>query len=184
MTVKWLISGVGNPGEEYKNTRHNVGFYFADEFAKKVNITFKEEKKIFAEFAKTSNILIAKPLTFMNESGKAIRAILSYFHLNSKHLIVIHDDNDLPFGTVRLRTNGSSAGHRGIESIISHLKTENFIRLRVGIRGQQKKATPHFVLGKFTTQEKTILKKLRPLVFSSINEIIDTNHCHHQDIKV
>lgn len=141
-----IIVGLGNPGEKYKNTRHNVGFLGLDRIMNQesriMNIqylqSFKLEKKLDAEIAKlklgNTDIILVKPQTFMNLSGKAVKKILDFYKIKAeKDLIVIHDDIDLEFGKVKIKNSGSSAGHNGVQSIIDELGTENFIRVRIGI---------------------------------------------------
>ncbi len=131
-----IIVGLGNPGSEYQDTRHNIGFMTIDKLAKELtpeSISWKEEPKFNAMTTKVGEVLLVKPITFMNNSGVAVSAIMHFYKLKPSDVWVIHDDMDLPIGKIRIRQKGSSAGHRGVDSIISELKTDAFIRFRLGI---------------------------------------------------
>ena len=163
-----LIVGLGNPGKKYKNTRHNVGFLAIDEFRKSNDFPgFKLSKEFNAlisedVFNNEKKIILAKPQTFMNESGQAVKALTINYKLKTKNLIVIHDDIDLPLGKIRISKARGSAGHKGVESIIKKLSTKNFIRIRAGIQPKEGKPenTEKFVLQEFNRKEKKILKEL------------------------
>ena len=131
-----LIAGLGNPGAEYANTKHNVGFMLIDALAEHLNASaWKEDFSSSVAEARIGGekIFLVKPLTYMNNSGEGIGPMLSYYKLNSGDLIVVHDDMDIPVGTVRIRKQGSSGGHNGIKSILSHVGSEEFARVRIGI---------------------------------------------------
>ncbi len=157
-----LIIGLGNPGKEYEHTRHNAGFLCMDQLAKNLNLKLKLDKKMKAETAKNTEIILAKPQTFMNESGVAVRTLVDFYKLKPENTIIIHDDKDIPLGEYRDQIDRSAAGHNGIKSIIEHLSTQNFRRIRIGI------ATPEmekyddkadFVLGKFSQEEMKVLNE-------------------------
>lgn len=157
--------GLGNPGKKYKDTRHNIGFCVADKFRKINNFPeFKLSKKfnslISEGILNGKKIIIAKPQTFMNKSGEAVRALTNFY--KTKDLFVIHDDIDLLLGKTKIVKGRGSAGHKGIESIIKEISTKKFIRFRVGI--QSIKAKPKnaekFVLQKFEKEEKKIVKEI------------------------
>jgi len=161
-----IIVGLGNPGEKYINTRHNIGFDVVDEIAKENNFPkFKLVKKYNALISEKNNIVLVKPQTFMNESGKTVKRLskirprINYPRSDLGDLIVIHDDIDLKVGEIKIVKNRGSAGHKGAESIIKELGTRDFIRVRIGI--QPKKGKPkdieRFVLEKF--EEKDIIKE-------------------------
>jgi PTH1 family peptidyl-tRNA hydrolase len=158
-----LIVGLGNPGEKYDNTRHNIGFMAVDKLKQRLapDNSWEKEHKHEALVVKTTYksipLLLAKPLTFMNDSGRAVSA-LSHMHKISHHdIIVIHDDLDLPLGTIKVKKDGGSAGHNGIKSIIENLGTDNFLRVRLGIGRpeavtnyeQQQHKVVQFVLDRF-----------------------------------
>lgn len=161
-----LIIGLGNPGSRYKNTRHNVGFRVLDELANTQNLKFRSKKTLLAESAEfrsplKEKILLAKPLTFMNESGEAVLALKNFYKIQSEQILIIHDEIDLPFGTIRLSQNAGSAGHRGVESVIEAIG-QNFLRLRIGIENRKLGQAPDteiYVLQNFTKEEQNQLKK-------------------------
>lgn len=166
-----LIVCLGNPGEKYEDTWHNCGFMAADALAKKLGkspVNFKLRKKFQALVLKAKtggeDLLIAKPQTFMNDSGRTASAIASYYKIDPENVWAIYDDLDLPLGKLRIRQGGSSGGHKGVQSLIDMLKTERFPRFRMGIGPDQddpRKSIPaeKFVLRKFTGKEKDIVAK-------------------------
>lgn len=145
-----LIVGLGNPGSEYADTRHNIGYMILDKLAKELgeeSARWNEQDKFQAVTARIGDVLLVKPITFMNRSGEAVSAIMRFYKLSPADVWVIHDDIDLPMGKIRIREQGSSAGHNGVQSIINALGTNNFVRYRLGIgRG---KATGKIRLGFF-----------------------------------
>jgi peptidyl-tRNA hydrolase, PTH1 family len=161
-----VIYGLGNPGEKYLKTRHNIGFNVVDEFQKKNGFPeFKLSKKFNSELSEgilgTEKIILAKPQTFMNESGTVLKKIINNYKSPINNLIVIHDDIDLPLGKTKISKDSGSGGHKGVESIIKNLKTKEFIRFRVGIqpkRGKPERAE-NFVLRNFTNTEEKIIKE-------------------------
>jgi len=163
----FLIVGLGNPGRKFQKTRHNIGFLVIDEFVKKNNFPeFKFSRKFNALISEgkfnNEKIIIAQPQTFMNDSGKSVRALISFYKIINPSLVVIHDDIDLPLGKIRIVKNRGAGGHRGVESIIKEIKARNFVRLRVGIQpksGKPKKAEI-FVLQKFNNEEEKIIKEV------------------------
>lgn len=151
-----LIVGLGNPGLTYKNTRHNVGFMFLDELKRNYNLEFKLDKKLKGYICKTKikdeDIIFLKPVTYMNLSGEAVYSVCEYYKISTEDILVIHDDMDLPVGKVRIRPNGSSAGQKGMQNIITNLKTSEIKRIRIGI---DKGNDPiEHVLGKFSSEER------------------------------
>lgn len=161
-----LIVGLGNPGLKYKKTRHNVGFKALDYLQKENNFPkFKFVKKFKADISEgmfnEERAILAKPQTFMNTSGQAVKALVNFYKLDLKNLIVVHDDFDLPVGEFKVSENSSSAGHNGVKSIIHELVTQDFIRVRVGIKpsASQEMETKDFVLAKFTKQEKILIEQ-------------------------
>lgn len=173
-----IIIGLGNPGKKYESTRHNAGFMAMDALAENLGLAWENNKKFKAEIAKNDNIILAKPLTFMNDSGTSAATILSYFKLMpensdlSKILTVIHDDLDIEFGKYKISINSRSAGHKGVESIIGALKTKNFKRVRIGIKPEPAVKIPadKFVLQKFSGQEKNIIKKITPDMLLAVRD--------------
>ena len=169
-----LIIGLGNPGKEYAETRHNAGFLALDFLQKEFKgDDFKEEKKMFSEVAtgmvENEKVLLVKPLTFMNESGKAVRALLDFYKLSPSDIIVLHDDLDIAPGTLRTTDSSRAAGHNGVKDIIEKLGTQDFFRIRIGI-GHPTEVNgvciPHhdFVLQKFSEEELKNLTDLFPKI--------------------
>ena len=131
-----MIVGLGNPGSEYARTKHNVGFMFLDALAEKLgadNWKTKYDALVAEARIGTEKVLLVKPLTYMNESGRAVGPLMSWYKLAPEDLIVVHDDMDIPAGTIRIRRKGSAGGHNGMKSILYHVGDENFPRLRIGI---------------------------------------------------
>lgn len=169
-----IIVGLGNVGKDYEGTRHNAGFMFADELAAKEElapvdgkIEFKKEKKFDAEVAETiakgEKIILVKPTTFMNNSGQAVAKIMQFYKAETSELIVIADDIDLPVGMVRIRLHGSSGGHKGIQSVIDNMKTDEFARIRIGVNSLDENRrtyeTNRFVLARPSKREQPILEQ-------------------------
>ncbi|GAJ27394.1 peptidyl-tRNA hydrolase [Liquorilactobacillus sucicola DSM 21376 = JCM 15457] len=157
-----LIVGLGNIGKKYEGTKHNVGFMTVDKFAEQNGVSFtktKCESEIAELFLNGEKILLAKPTTYMNESGRSVGPLLDYFGIDVANFIVIHDDMDLPVGQLRLRQKGSAGGHNGIKSIIAHLGTQNFKRIRIGIDHPQKQNVVDWVLSKFPAQQEKQLEE-------------------------
>jgi len=149
-----IIAGLGNPEPKYQNTPHNIGFEVIDEFAKENNFPeFKLSKKFNALISEKGDILLVKPQTYMNESGKSFKKIR--LGRTSAELIVIHDDIDLPLGKIKISKNRGSAGHKGVESIIKELRTNDFIRIRIGVSKEKKPD----VLTKFKKENKELIEK-------------------------
>ncbi len=157
-----LIVGLGNPGKQYENTRHNIGFLVIDKLSEQLNIRLDQAKfkGIFGMGnVEGEKILLLKPLTFMNLSGESIRAVMDYYQVQIEDLVVIYDDLDLPIGRIRLRQQGSAGGHNGIKSTIAHLSTQNFNRIRVGIdRPKNGMNVADYVLGRFTKDERLMME--------------------------
>jgi PTH1 family peptidyl-tRNA hydrolase len=132
-----VIVGLGNPGAKYTETRHNAGFWFVEAVARKYGAVFRPEKKFHGEVAKISlqgnDIWLLKPETFMNRSGLAVKSLLSFYQFSAEHLLVAHDEIDLPPGTTKLKTGGGHGGHNGLRDIISQLGSKDFHRLRIGV---------------------------------------------------
>ena len=172
-----LIVGLGNYGQEYKLTRHNVGFIFLDEYFKQNKIVDvrNKYKSEFVELNKNGEkIFFQKPLTYMNLSGEAISEVIRFYKLDPKtDLFVIYDDMDLPIGKLKIRKDGSPAGHNGIKSIIQHVGGE-FCRIKYGIgKARNKEETIGHVLGKFTEEERNILRESKEIIFDLLEDIIN-----------
>lgn len=156
----FLIVGLGNPGKKYERTRHNLGFHVIDLLSERhqINVTKQAHHALIGEGSiGTQKVVLAKPQTYMNESGRAVQALLSWHKVSTDHLVVVCDDLDLPPGTLRLRTRGSSAGHKGVQSIIDTISTQAFPRLRLGVGKVPKTQTNQHVLGNAPQHEKNLL---------------------------
>jgi PTH1 family peptidyl-tRNA hydrolase len=172
-----LIVGLGNPGQEYSLTRHNVGFMAVEELAKRWGITSWRSKSDahIAEYRGAEPILLVKPQTYMNLSGTAVSALLRWHKLSVEDVIVIYDDLDLAVGKLRIRGQGGAGGHRGIESLLVHLGKDTFARVRIGIgRPPQGWETANYVLGRFSNEEQ-------PLVAETIIKSAEAVECILKD---
>lgn len=174
LVIPQLIVGLGNPGTKYAQTRHNVGFDSLDSLAKRWQISLSARQQfqgIYGEGIGSNNtkIRLLKPQTFMNLSGQSVRATIDWFKLSPASVLVVYDDLDLPLGKIRLRLSGSAGGHNGMKSIISHLGTQNFPRVRIGI-GQSAgdRDTISHVLGKFSGAEAPVVNEVIYLVNDAI----------------
>ena len=173
ITFMKIIVGLGNPGEKYIQTRHNTGFRVIDILALKLEIKLKKRLLKGYELGKTiyngKPLFLVKPLTYMNNSGRIISDILNYTHLNSDELVVICDNLDLPIGTVKMKVKGSSAGHKGLASIIRHLSTEQFMRIYIGIgKPENRYETVSYVLGVPLKNEMLLQRKAEEIAAESI----------------
>jgi PTH1 family peptidyl-tRNA hydrolase len=161
-----LIVGLGNPGGQYTDTRHNIGFMIVDHLSHELgneSVEWENDSKHKAMIAKTGDVILVKPLTYMNDSGVAVYALMNFYKLTSSDVWVIHDDIDLPLGKIRIRQKGGTAGHNGVTSILEHLKSDAFVRFRMGV-GRGKESTHRsvvaFVLSRFKQSEAGSLKHL------------------------
>lgn len=178
-----LVIGLGNPGREYDNTRHNVGFEVVDSLARQSGAAWSVEKKWEAEVARTANALLVKPQTYMNLSGKAVSAICRFHKIEASEILVVYDDVDLDLGRLRFRASGSAAGHNGVKSLIQSLGTQNFARLKFGI-GRTGNSVPEgakggvggdlsgYVLGKFSGSEREELEKRVARAADAVNNAL------------
>lgn len=170
-----LIVGLGNPGGQYESTRHNIGFMVVDKLARELattGATWKEDRARKAWVAAAGDVILAKPLTYMNNSGIGVGALIRYYKISADDLWVVHDDIDLPLGKIRIRESGGTGGHHGIESIIAAVKTDKFVRFRLGIgrakeapadareRNLHHRSVIRYVLSRFTRSEAGSLKHL------------------------
>lgn len=155
-----LIAGLGNIGDKYCFTRHNAGFMVLDKLALDNNFSFREENKLKCFLAKSGDIIYIKPTTFMNLSGEAVRAVMDYYKINVKDILIVYDDIALDLGRIRFRANGSDGGHNGIKSIIKHVGTKEFDRLKIGIGPQPNIPSENFVLQNFPKEQLKELKEI------------------------
>ena len=170
----FLIVGLGNPGIQYENTRHKIGFKVIDNIAKEYNIEINRQKFncVYGEgFINGEKVILLKPTTYMNLSGESIREVVDFYKLTCEDIVVIYDDISLDVGRLRIREKGSAGGHNGIKSIIAHLGTDVFPRIKVGV-GQPNVDLVNYVLGKFTDEEMEVLSESIDASTKAVSEII------------
>ncbi|MFU2163404.1 aminoacyl-tRNA hydrolase [Streptococcus pluranimalium] len=172
-----LIVGLGNPGSKYDNTRHNVGFMAVDTIVKELDLTFTEDKTfkayVTSGFIEGEKVYLIKPTTFMNNSGIAVKALLTYYNIAIEDLMVIYDDLDMAVGKIRFRQKGSAGGHNGIKSIIAHIGTQEFDRIKIGIgRPQNGMTVINHVLGKFSSEEMITIDNTLDKVDKAVNDYL------------
>jgi PTH1 family peptidyl-tRNA hydrolase len=173
--MSFLIAGLGNIGEEYEDTRHNIGFRIADEIARVNKTTFSVERlAFFAEYrSRGKNIYLVKPTTYMNLSGKAVRYWMNELKITPQNLLVVLDDLSIPFGTVRIRTKGSDGGHNGLKDIDATLGNGNYPRLRFGIGNEFSKGKQvDYVLGKWSKDEQKTLDERITVACEAVNSFM------------
>lgn len=164
----FLIAGLGNIGNEYEFTRHNIGFMVIDSMARKLTSSTINKSNFNADVLKSGNNLLVKPKTYMNNSGQSVVAIKDYYKILNEEIIVIHDDLDLPFGTVKFKIGGSHGGHNGLKSLDAHIGKE-YIRIRIGIgKPTDKNNVVNHVLSNFSKEE---LNKLEDIIAHTLNAI-------------
>ena len=171
-----MIVGLGNPGLEYRNTRHNIGFMVVNNYVSKNNLG-KFSTKFNGQYIKSSinneSFILVKPLSYMNLSGDVVKKYSDYFKISPEDILVIHDDMDLSCGRIKLKNNGSSGGHNGIKDIIEKLNTENFKRFKIGIDKAKEIDTSSYVLGKFKDTEMEKINKILSFSDDVINDFIN-----------
>lgn len=168
-----MIVGLGNPGKEYENTRHNVGFLFIDNFAKSHGVLIDKKKfnGLYAEiFINNEKVILLKPLSYMNLSGNVVKKFVDYFDISVSDILVISDDLALDFGKFRLRLFGSSGGHNGLKNIEQMLGSNKFKRFRVGISSDKNMDTKDYVLGRFNFNEHNKLMEVMPCSIDVLND--------------
>ena len=173
----FLIVGLGNPGKEYENTRHNIGFDAIDKIAGKYNIELNriKFKGVYGEgFIGGEKVILLKPTTYMNLSGESLRAIMDFYKLSNEDVLVLYDDISLEVGRIRIREKGSAGGHNGIKSIIAHLGSDIFSRIKIGV-GQPKSDLVNHVLGKFSKEEREVLEETLNAITDSVEVVIKTD---------
>jgi PTH1 family peptidyl-tRNA hydrolase len=166
MGRKVLIVGLGNPGKEYEKTRHNAGFMAVDFFANRKMFGFQEKFNGYIAKLKIgdNDVYFLKPLTYMNLSGQSIIQVVNFYKIDKSEIVIIHDDLDLPVGEVKYKTKGGSGGHNGLKSIIQHLGTQDFKRVKIGVGKPVEMTVVDYVLGKFSKEDR-----------SMIDNVIETN---------
>lgn len=175
-----MIVGLGNPGSKYNDTKHNIGFMAVERIVKNLDVNFTEDKNFKAEigsdFINGEKIYFIKPTTFMNNSGIAVKALLTYYNISIKDMIIIYDDLDMEVGKIRFRQKGSAGGHNGIKSIIAHLGTQEFDRIKVGIgRPNGRMTVINHVLGKFDKNDEIMILNTLDKVDNAVNYYLQTN---------
>ena len=173
-----MIVGLGNPGKEYENTRHNIGYIFIDALADKLGVSI-DKKKFNGLYTETiinnEKILLVKPLSYMNLSGEVVEKFVNFYKIDIKDILIINDDLDLDVGRIRLRSKGSSGGHNGLKNIALHLNTEDFKRLKIGISNNKQIDTKDYVLGKFTKEDKVIVSNLKSTITELLIDFVNTD---------
>jgi PTH1 family peptidyl-tRNA hydrolase len=165
-----LVAGLGNPGPEYAATRHNIGFMVADQLAAQFGSTWERSTKWDALSAKCGEVLLAKPLSFINRSGYPLLAIAQFYKIEPREILVMLDDMALPLGRLRLRASGGSGGHNGLDSVILQFGTEEIPRLRIGIGEAPRAGSVDYLLSRFFDEEK-------PIVRSAIDRAVEAVKC-------
>lgn len=169
-----LIVGLGNPGKEYKNTRHNIGFNLLDSIANKYNYSFKVDNKFNCEISDAvingEKIILVKPLSFMNLSGIVVNKIKSFYNIDINDILVIQDDLDMEFGKIRIVYDSSSGGHNGIKNISECLGSQKYTRLKIGISNNKGIDTKDYVLGKFSKED---INYLESIIYDKLDNIIN-----------
>ncbi|MDO8619634.1 MAG: aminoacyl-tRNA hydrolase [Candidatus Daviesbacteria bacterium] len=178
-----LIVGLGNPGEEHEKTRHNLGFMVVEELVKKIGAgNWSENKNLKSEVVKTLDLIIAKPQTYMNNSGMGVKLLADYFKVGVEDIIIVHDELDLPLGKIKVRSGGAAAGHHGVESIIKALNDDKFIRVRLGIGNLRTQSAEHgashidpnhYVLESFMAGEKSKVKHLLKQAVETVELLLE-----------
>lgn len=174
--VEFLVVGLGNPGEEYEHTPHNVGFQVVDRLAEAhaIRVTRKEnDARVGLGTIRGKRVAVAKPQTYMNESGRAVKGLLGRYELEPDRLVVVYDELDLPWGSLRIRPQGSAAGHNGMKSVIAHLGTQNFARIRVGVdRGREGGRGAGYLLGRLKRSQKQEMEEMAGRAADAVETII------------
>ena len=177
MSDHYVIVGLGNPGAKYAETRHNAGFWFLDLLAKSSGAVFRTQSKFHAELAKTSlyghDCILVKPMTFMNHSGLAVRAVVDYFKTPSDRLLIAYDELDLPPGVVRLKQGGGHGGHNGLRDIFRHNRDHEFLRLRIGIgHPGHKDAVTGYVLSRPSAEQELLTRRVISDAADEMREVL------------
>jgi PTH1 family peptidyl-tRNA hydrolase len=173
---EFLVVGLGNPGEEYEFTPHNLGFLAIDSLAgsNAVRVTRKEcDARVGTGLIRGKRVALAKPQTFMNESGRAVNGLLGRFEVELDRLIVVYDELDLPWGTLRIKPNGSAAGHKGMKSVIAHVGTQNIVRVRMGVdRGREGGRGADFLLSRPSRSQKQEMEEMAVRAAEAVESIL------------
>lgn len=168
-----LIVGLGNPGREYENTRHNVGFQIIDLFALKNHVLISKEKfnGLYGEIMiQGEKVILLKPQSYMNLSGEVVRKFVDFFKIPISNVLILSDDLDLPLGTFRIKKKGSSGGHNGLKNIEMHLGTQEYSRIKIGISNNKNIDTKDYVLGSFSREEQVLLNEIKESVTEALSD--------------
>ncbi|MFN3407326.1 MAG: aminoacyl-tRNA hydrolase [Caldimicrobium sp.] len=169
----WIYCGLGNPGKEYEDTRHNFGFLVVSQFAKRHKLNFRLEPSLESEIAQYDNLaILVKPQTFMNLSGRAVKKILQKYNESLSNLLVIYDDLNLPLGKIKLLPKGGAGGHKGVLSIIEALQSKDFPRLKLGIGRPEKDSSRDYVLSPFSEMEGPVVQKVIEVALQTLESIL------------
>lgn len=173
-----LVVGLGNPGREYDNTRHNVGFMAIDRIVSALGLSFDRNKfngSYCTGIISGEKIIFLKPLEYMNLSGNVIRRFIDFFDISFSDILIIHDDLDMDVGRIKLRPRGGSGGHNGLKNIESNLGTQEYSRVKIGISNNKKYDTKDYVLGKFSKDELDIMNKTFDMIPDLFNDYLSMN---------
>ena len=176
-----LIIGLGNPGKEYENTRHNTGFMVLDRLSEKLNIEMTQNKfkGLYGKSKyKGEDVILLKPQTYMNLSGESVRQVMDFFKINQEDILVIYDDLDMPVGKLRFRQSGSAGGHNGIKNIIAHLNSQDFKRIRVGIDRHKYMNVADYVLSRFSKVESEAIEQGIENAANAVLDYLDNDFNH------
>jgi len=168
-----LVAGLGNPGAEYERTRHNIGFAVLDRLAADAKVDWQREQKWGAYWARVGDVFLLKPMTYMNRSGQPLQAVAQFYKIEPREMLVVFDDMALELGRLRIRLEGGTGGHNGIDSIITTLGTDQIARLRVGIGAAPSAGAVDYVLGKFFDEEKPVVEKAVTRAAEAVKWAID-----------
>jgi peptidyl-tRNA hydrolase, PTH1 family len=174
---RWLIAGLGNPGRDYAANRHNLGFMVADLLADRMGVSFRRTRQqALAASGKLAGhtVILAKPMSYMNASGGPVAMVGGYYKIPAEQIVVVHDELDLPFGTIRLKRGGGDGGHNGVKSVTSALRTNDFFRVRIGVgRPPGRRDPAHHVLDDFTKAERQELPLLIERAGDAVEALLD-----------
>ena len=168
-----LIVGLGNPGREYENTRHNIGFMTIDKYAKKLGVSITKDKfnGLYGEVnINGEKVILLKPQSYINLSGEVIRKYIDFFKIDIDDILIIHDDLDLEVGTYKIKQKGSSGGHNGLKNIELHLGTQEYKRIKVGISNNKMMDTKDYVLGKLSKEENDKIEEVKDVVMNILDD--------------
>lgn len=168
-----LIVGLGNPGKEYENTRHNIGFQTIDKFVQKLGISITKSKYngLYVEtLIDGEKVILLKPQSYINLSGEVIRKFVDFYKISISDILIIHDDLDLAVGTYKIKQKGSSGGHNGLKNIELHLGTQEYKRIKIGISNNKMMDTKNYVLGRLSQEEKKLLEEVEDTVLIILND--------------